>query len=149
MAGGSWIRVRSVDAHLDAKTVNSIIETALGKRAVSVTQKPELRKQIGEAFIEIASKYVPNKTGNLVAHGYATSDGRVIWSATNKRGENYAGYVYDPEKTRWPEGTTYANPSKKPSDPRWAENVYSHTDEWEAFINNITPIIKEAFADDE
>lgn len=145
MAEGSWIRVKSVDAHLDASTVNSIIETALGQRAVSITQRPELRKEIGQAFIEVATKYVPVKDGNLVKRGYATNDGRVIWSAVNQRGENYAGYVYDQEKTRWPDGKTYVNPSKKPSDPRWAEKIHPGTDEWTTFVNNITPIIKEAF----
>lgn len=147
MAEGSWIRVSAIKAHLDARTVNAIVKEALGKRAISVTQKPELRKQIGEAFIDVVTKYVPSKTGKLSAQGYATSDGRVIWSATNKRGENYAGYVYDPAETRWPTGE-YAEPTTPGTVPRWVEKVQPDTEDWDVFVNNITPLIKEAFNDE-
>lgn len=147
MAEGSWIRIKAVDAHLDARTVNSIIKEALGRKAISVTQKPELRKEIGEAFVKAVEPFVPMNSGNLRNSGRATDDGRVYWTATNK-GYNYANRVYDPDGEMWPDGE-YKKPTTEGTYPRWVEKVQPGTAEWDAFINTITPIIKEAFAEDE
>jgi hypothetical protein len=143
MAEGSWIRISAIKANLNARTVNDIIEKALGKRAISITQMPDLRQEIGEEFVVAVSPFVPMKSGQLISSGRATDDGRVYWSATN-RGFNYASTVYDEDGERWgPEG--YKKPTTPNSYPRWVEKVQPGTAEWEAFINNITPIIKEAF----
>jgi hypothetical protein len=154
MAEGSWIRINAVDAHLDATTVNSIIEKVLGKRAVSITQKPEVRQRIGEEFIRVVTPFVPNKSGALRASGRATDDGRLYWTAVAPaRGEegyafNYAETVYDPNSTRWPDGE-YKKPTTQDTYPRWVTRVTDDPTEWAVFVNSITPIIKEAFADDE
>ena len=149
MAENSWIRIGAIDAHLDARTVNSIIKNALGQRAISVTQMPELRREIGEAFIEVVTPFVPKKSGDLRDSGRATDDGRVYWTAMNK-GFNYAQYVYDEDGDRWgPEG--YKNPTTKDpvlTVPRWVEKVQPGTAEWNAFINKVTPIIIRRFADE-
>lgn len=144
MAEGSWIRIGAIDAHLDARTVNSIIKDALGKKAISITQNPELRKSIGEAYIEVVTPFVPSKTGALRESGRATADGRVYWTATNKYGDNYAGYVFDQDGTRWPEGH-YKKPTTPGTYPRWVESVQPGTAEWDAFINNASYLIREAF----
>ena len=148
MAGGSWIRINAVDAHLDAKTVNDIIEKALVERAISVTQMPSLRQKIGEELLSQVTDFVPVKTRALWYSGRATDDGRLYWSAINERGEDYAGYVYDPDKTRWP-GGKYSHSDSTKTYPQWMEQVQPGTDGWDIFINNITPIIKEAFAKNE
>ncbi len=144
MAEGSWIRIGAIDAHLDARTVNSIIKDALGKKAISITQNPELRQRIGEAFIMAVTPSVPMKSGALRESGRATTDGRVYWTAINKYGDNYAGYVYDQDGTRWPEGQ-YKKPTTPGTYPRWAESVQPGTEEWDAFINNASYLIREAF----
>ena len=154
MAKNSYIRIKSVDAHLDARTVNPIIEDVLVKRAISITQKPYVRKQIGEAFVDVVTPFVPYKSGKLSMQGGATNDGRVFWSATNK-GFDYASYVYDEYSERWgPAGYVHPTRGKSPDpnhdpQPRWVERVHPGTKEWSIFIDNITPIIKEAFAKDE
>jgi hypothetical protein len=146
MAEGSWIRIKAVDAHLDARTVNPIITTALGKRAVSVTKMPELRKKIGEQLLLQVTEYVPEDTGKLRESGRVTTDGRLYWSAIGEDGENYAYEMYDPVKPyRWPRGK-YNHPTTDGTYPRWMTKVAPNTGEWTAFINNITPIIKEEFA---
>lgn len=147
MAEGSWIRINAVDAHLDARTVNSIIKEALGKRAISITQKPDLRQEIGQAFVDAVTPFVPMKSGQLRASGRATDDGRVYWTATNK-GYNYAYTVYDLHGERWPEGQ-YKKPTTPGTYPRWVEKVQPGTAEYTAFINTITPIIIRRFAEDE
>jgi hypothetical protein len=86
------------------------------------------------------------KSGQLRDSGRATDDGRVYWTATHK-GYNYAYTVYDPEGERWPEGH-YKKPSTPNTYPRWVEKVQPGTSEYTAFINTITPIIKEAFNDE-
>lgn len=150
MADGSWIRIGAIDAHLDASTVNSIIKEVLGKKAVSITQKPELRQAIGEQFVAAVTPFVPVSNEpdkyHLWMSGRATDDGRVFWSATN-RGYNYASAVYDENGERWPSGE-YVKPSTPGTFPRWVEKVQPGTAEWDAFINTITPIIKEAFKDE-
>ena len=147
MAEGSWIRIGAIDAHLDARTVNSIIKEALGKKAISITQNPELRQKIGEAFVEAVTPFVPMKSGAIRESGRATTDGRVYWTATNKYGDNYAGYVYDLEGTRWPEGH-YKKPTTPGTYPGWVEKVQPGTPEWDAFINNASYLIREAFKDE-
>jgi len=154
MAEGSWIRIGAVDAHLNAKTVNEIIKTALGKKAISVTQKPELRKQIGEELLKQVTPFVPMKTGALRESGRATDDGRLYWTAvrqgTGEEGSydyNYAGYAYDKDGFIWPNGE-YAKPSTPGTFPRWMTKVQPGTPEWDAFVNNIIPVIKEAFNDE-
>lgn len=152
MAEGSWIRIGAVAAHLDANTVNNIIKDAMGRRMTSITQKPELRQQIGEEFIKVVTPFVPVskklKAEHLYQTGRATDDGRVYWTAINSRGQNYAGYVYDPDETRWPDGN-YSHSKDTKTYPRWVEKVRPGTAEWAAFVNNITPLIMEAFADDD
>ena len=138
MAGGSWIRIGAVDAHLDARTVNAIIKEALGKRATSVTKKPELRQAIGEKFVEAVTPFVPMKTGALRESGSATTDGRVYWTATN-RGYNYAAIQYE---------TQYNNYTTPGTGPAWVEKVHPGTPEYDAFVNNIIPIIVEGFRED-
>ena len=158
MAEGSWIRIGAVSARLNAKTLNPIITEALKHRAVSVTQKPELRRAIGEKFIEVVTPFVPYKqrkdqepgdvTGHLRNSGRATTDGRLYWTAINSRGDNYASYVYDEECSRWADGTTYTKPSTKDTHPRWIERVTKDPQQWDNFVIRITPIIKEAFKDE-
>ena len=156
MAGGSWIRIGAVAAHLDAKTVNAIIKEALGKRATSITKKPELRQAIGQEFVRAVTPFVPMKTGALRQSGRATADGRVYWSAvrttTSDDGEESAGYnyaasTYDAQGVRWPSGE-YKNPSTTNTYPRWVEKVHPGTPEYDAFVNNIIPIIVEGFNED-
>jgi hypothetical protein len=150
MAERYWIRINAVDANLDARTVNAIIKEALGKRAISVTQKPELRRAIGEAFVDAVTPFVPMKDGDLRDSGTATDDGRVYWTATNQ-GFNYAGYVYDEDGDRWgPKG--YTKPTTEGTVPRWVEQVQpdgENPERWNAFVNAITPIIVRGFAEDE
>lgn len=154
-ARGSWIRIRATEAHLDATTVNEIITTVLGKRAVSITQKPELRKAIGEEFLRQVTPFVPELTGKLRESGRVTDDGRLYWTATrpayNREGSyafNYANITYDPHRLQWPEGE-YDRPHTDGTYPRWVERVHPGTPEWDAFINNITPEIRRAFAEDD
>lgn len=151
MAYEGWLRIGAIDAHLDAQTVNAIIEKALKERAVSVTQMPELRQEIGEEFVAAVTPFVPVSKDETKYHlymsGRATSDGRVYWSAVN-RGYDYASYVYDKDGEMWgPAG--YKNPSTPGTCPRWVEKVQPGTREWTAFINNITPLIVRRFASDE
>ena len=148
MSGGEWIRIGAVKAHLDAKTLNSIIAEALGKKATSITQMPDLRKEIGEEFIKAVTPFVPYKSGDLARSGRATDDGRVYWTSTHN-GYNYAHSVYDPNYARWPEGSTYVAPTTEGTHPRWVDRVHPGTAEWSAFVNNITPIIIRRFAEDE
>ena len=155
MAEGSWIRIGAIDAHLDAGTVNDIIKEALGKRGISITQKPELRQQIGEAFLEVVTPFVPESKkpthGQLRRSGRATDDGRVYWTAVGNGVSydfNYAETVYDADGERWP-GGEYKNPTTPGTYPRWVEKVQPGTAEWDTFINKITPLIREAFADDD
>ena len=55
------------------------------------------RYQIAEAFIDIATPYVPIKDGDLRASATVVDNGYGIqWSAVNpKSGYNYAGIQYD------------------------------------------------------
>ena len=138
MSGGSWIRIGAVGAHLDAKTINPIIKEALKRKAVSITQKPELRREIGQAFVDAVTPFVPMKEGALRESGSATTDGRVYWTATNK-GYNYAAIQYE---------TQYNHYTTKGTGPAWAEKVHPGTPEWDAFVNNIIPIIVEEFKKD-
>lgn len=153
-AKGSWIRIKSVDAHLNAKTVNEIVKTALRREVISVTQKPELRKAIGEEFVWAVTPFVPKKTGQLYKSGRATDDGRVYWSAvrpgTGEEGSydfNYASITYDQDGTKWPNGE-YNNPTTPETYPQWVKKVTEDPAQWEAFVLSITPLIKEAFKDE-
>lgn len=147
MAESSWIRINAIDANLDARTINLIIKEALGKKVVSITQMPELRREIGEAFIEVVTPFVPKKSGTLAEQGHATDDGRVFWSATNK-GYNYAATVYDADGDMWPDGT-YKKPTTPGTYPRWVEKVQPGTPEWDVFTSKVAEIVKRRLAEDE
>jgi hypothetical protein len=143
-SGGSWIRIGAIDAHLDARTVNAIIKEALGRRAESVTQKPELRQTIGQEYVYAVTPFVPMKHGDLRESGSATTDGRVYWTATN-RGYNYAAIQYE---------TQYNNYTTPGTGPYWTEKMSPNSPEfradvYDAFRNNIIPIIVEAFRENE
>jgi hypothetical protein len=85
MAEGSRIRIKATRVNLDATTVNSIIKTVLGRKAVSITQQRDVRKDIGEAYIEAVTPLVPKRSGDLREPGRATDDGRVYWSSVHRR----------------------------------------------------------------
>jgi hypothetical protein len=154
-AKGSWIRISARTAHLDAITIKAIIKDELGRKAISVTQKPELRQAIGEEFLKAVTPFVPMNTGALRESGRATDDGRLYWTAVrpanpeneNSYAYNYAKYAFDPDKIFWPNGE-YNEPRTEGTYPRWVEKVHPGTPEWEAFVNNILPIIKEALEND-
>lgn len=151
MAEGSWIRIGATKVHLDAKTVNAIIQQELGKRAVSITQRPDLRLAIGEEYLKAVTPFVPMKTGQLRESGRATTDGRVYWSAIRPAWSdegydfNYAEAMYDTMGIKWP-GGVYAKPTTPNTYPRWVEHVQPGTPAYDAFVNNIVPLIREAFA---
>lgn len=154
MADSGWIRIKATTTNLDAKTVNKIIEEALSKRAISITQMPELRQQIGEEFIAAVKPFIPYKTGDLSDSGTATPDGRVYWTSVHN-GYNYASRLYDEDSEMWGP-TGYVNPTKgkypgpeiHDPQPRWVERVQPGTKEYEAFVNNIKPLIIDAFRRD-
>lgn len=155
MAEGSWIRIGATEAHLDARTVNSIIKEALGKKIISITQMPELRQEVGEEFLKVVTPFVPMKTGQLRESGRATDDGRLYWTAISSRGGdeggytyNYASNVYDRNGIRWPDGQ-YRKPSTPNTYPRWVTKVQPGTPEWEVFANNVANLIKRRFGADE
>lgn len=143
MSKGSWIRISAVDANLDAKTVNSIITKALKQKAESITKAPELRQEIGQKFVEAVTPFVPMKSGDLRESGRATDDGRVYWTSVHRE-YNYANKLYDEYGVLWPDGN-YKKPSTPGTYPQWVTKVQPGTPEWDAFVNSITPVIKEAF----
>lgn len=150
MAEGSWLRINAVEARLDASTINDIVATELGKRAISITQRPELRRLVGEELLKLVTPFVPvsnDKGYHLWLSGRATEDGRLYWTAVNERGDDYASYVYDKDKIRW--DGNYANPTTEGTYPQWVERVTDDPEQWETFITNITPLIKEAFAEND
>lgn len=140
MGGGSWVRIGSVEAHLDARTMNKIITEVLDRKAESITKDPDLRQAIGEEFARIVTPYVPMKTGALRMSGRATSDGRLYWSAINPNsGYNYAEIQYY---------TQYNHYTTEGTGPYWVEQVQPGTSDWDnEFIPAITPIIKRRFED--
>ena len=147
MSGGSWIRIGAIEANLDATTVNSLIKDVLGKRAISITQKPELRQAIGEEFVKVVTPFVPMRSGDLRESGRATDDGRVYWTSVH-RGYNYADRVYDRDGELWPDGH-YRKPTTPNTYPQWVNYAQPYSEAYSNFITNITPIIQEAFKDDE
>lgn len=152
MAEGSWIRVNAIDAHLDARTVNAIIKEALGKRAVSITQMPDVRQRVGEAYLEVVTPFVPESNkkgthGQLRRSGRATDDGRVYWTAVGdgvSYDYNYASHAYDEYGIRWP-GGEYKKPTTEGTVPRWTEKVQPGTAEWDVFISKVATVVREAF----
>ena len=136
MSSGSWIRINAMDVHLDARTVNGIIKNALGRRAESITQNPELRQEIGQAYVDAVTPFVPMKTGKLRESGSATTDGRVYWTATSRKGFNYADIQYN---------TEYAHYTTPGTGPFWTEHVQPGTPEYDSFIAQITPLIVRSF----
>ena len=140
MGGGSWIRIGSMEAHLDARTMNKIVTEVMDKKMQSVTKDPDLRHDIGEEYARIVTKYVPMKTGALRMSGRATNDGRLYWTAINpNNGYNYAYKQYT---------TQYNHYTTPDTGPYWVQNVQPGTDDWDnEFIPAITPIIKRRFND--
>ena len=95
MSGGSWIRVNAKTTGLDARTINGLIREILDRKTESITRHPQLRQEIGLAYVDAVTPFVPMKTGKLRGSGNATTDGRVYWTATSKLGYNYAGIQYE------------------------------------------------------
>lgn len=128
----SGIRINAMDLHLDARSVNAIVKDVLGRKAQTVTKNPDLRKEIGEQFIETVTPYVPKKTGKLRDHAYATSDGRIWWTA------EYAGYQHD---------TQYQHYTTPGTGPNWEQYATPDGKDFQLFLDAITPIIMRRFND--
>lgn len=126
----SGLRIGSINCALDARSVNAIVAEALGRKAQSVTKMPDLRKEIGEQYIELVTPYVPKKTGKLRDHAYATGDGRLIWTAP------YAEKQYT---------TQYSHYTTPGTGPYWTNYVQPGTPGYSAFIDAIQPLIIRRF----
>ena len=137
MAEGSWIRINAIDCHLDAATINNIVEKVMGERMASVTNDPDLRQAVGEQYVQTVTKYVPLKSGALINSGQATTDGRVYWSAISPKGYNYAEIQYENDGFK----------HEPPRTDHWTDEVSPGTVDWQDFVDSITPIIKERFKD--
>lgn len=140
MSSGSWVRIGAMKCHLDARTVNKIVQDVLGRKAESVTKDPDLRQAIGTEYLNVVTPYVPMKTGKLRESGRATNDGRLYWTAIDPiTGENYAYKQYT---------TQYRHYTTPGTGPFWVENVQPGTPDYdEDFISAITPIIIRRFND--
>lgn len=136
MSGGSWIRVNAKTTGLDARTINGLIREILDRKTESITRHPQLRQEIGLAYVNAVTPFVPMKTGKLRNSGNATTDGRVYWTATSKLGYNYAGIQYE---------TQYENYTTPDTGPYWTDHVQPGTEGWNEFVSAITPMIKEEF----
>lgn len=128
-----------MDVHLDARSINAEVKRVLGHKATSVTQSPDLRKDIGQAYVEQVSPYVPKKTGKLRESGRGTDDGRVYWTATSPKGYNYANIQY----------TNIQFNHHFPETAHWTEYVQPGTPDWDEFRDRITPMIKRRFRDEQ
>lgn len=138
MTGGGRIRVNAIEMGLDAKTVNGIITEVMRRKLESVTKDPDLRKAIGEEYIQLVTPFVPMRTGKLRSQASASGDGRITWTATNKHGYNYALTQYT---------TQYIHYTTPGTGPYWTDQLNPDTANWEEFKDAITPLIKERFND--
>ena len=137
---GSWVRIGAIKCHLDARTMNKVIQEVLGRKAESITKDPDLRQEIGTEMLRVVTPYVPMDTDRLRESGRATNDGRLYWTAIDpETGENYASKQYYTQYRR------YTTPG---TGPYWAERVQPGTPDWDDdFIPAITPIIIRRFDD--
>ena len=55
MSSGSWVRIGAMKCHLDARTVNKIVQDVLGRKAESVTKDPDLRQAIGTEYLNVVT----------------------------------------------------------------------------------------------
>lgn len=136
---GSWVRISATKCHLDARTLNGIVEEVLGRKAESVTKDPDLRRDIGTEYIKVVTPYVPVDSGRLRESGRATTDGRLYWTAVDPiTGDNYAYDQY----------TNIYYRHAEPTGPFWVDRVQPGTSEWDGeFMSAITPIIIRRFND--
>lgn len=146
---GFRIRINAIEAHMDAKTINSIITEVMGKRVTSITQDPDLRQDIGTAYVAQTSKYVPMSAegGKLRMSGHAEKDGRVYWTAIDPRnGYNYAMVQY---RGGYTTATGQAVIFKDYTTPGTGANwdAAMRKNSWPDFIADITPLIKRRFED--
>lgn len=135
------IRLGSTKLHLDAHTMNSVVESVLRAKAQSITQSPDLRKDIGEVYIDKVTPYVPKKSGKLRKSAMATNDGRVIWSAKGEVAgpDGKGGTTKDYAVTQYNiEHSHYTTPN---TGSHWTDNVQPGTSDWDEFIEEITPMI--------
>lgn len=127
-------RVSATKIGLDAANINKEIQKILGKKVRSITQDPDLRKRIGQAYVTQVTPYVPIRTGKLRKSGRGTSDGRVTWSAVaHRKSGRYKTFDY----AYW---QFHFGPKKN-----WTENVQPETPDWDKFIKRITPMIIQRF----
>lgn len=135
MAWNELVRVGKTAVHLDANTWNKIIRAELGRKAQSITNNPDLRREIAERMLGSITKYVPMKTGKLRGSGQVTADGRLIWYAIHN-GIDYATIQYE---------TQYAHYTTSGTGPYWDE-VFVEKD-WEDFKqrDDIIALIKKAY----
>ena len=118
----SGIRVRLTVP--TARQLNAEIQQILKRKAESVTKNPDLRKFIGQKYIEAVTPYVPMKTGKLREQSFSTNDGRIVWSATSttkstKSSYNYADIQYEPEEY----GVRYVNYTTPGTHAHWTDYV--------------------------
>ena len=131
MSTGSWVRITPIYA----RAVNAEIKAIINRKVESVTHNTELRRRIGEVYIQTVTKYVPYKTGKLISSAFTTSDGRVIWSAFNK-GYDYAHIQYI--------STGFEH--EEPRTAYWTYEVQPGTDDWDyVFIPKMRDLITKTY----
>lgn len=137
--GGSWVRIGAVEAGLDARSWNRIIQEYLGHKAKSITSDAQLRGLIGGLFLSYVKDFVPMDSGQLQNSGTATSDGRLIWSAV-KTTKSGVSYDYAAIQYEEPFFRHYVRYSGHTPTYAWVQ-AFQMSHKWSEFCNRALPMI--------
>jgi len=119
----------------------------LNPRLTSIRKDPALANMIARAWAEQVTKFVPRSNLDIPEdrhlQSYTVSDGRVIWSrhgGTNATGPEIAYLLYNGLSR----GHFHFRPGgHQPHQPQpyWDERVVPGTQDWQDFVDQITPEI--------
>jgi len=132
-----------VRVSISANEMKAEVEKAINQKVPAVLKNPDLRNDLVTAYATTVTKYVPRSDRDVSHHlnEWYISDGRVMWSRYNSKGEEIAESIYNGSRAKvWNISPTVENHSPQ---AYWDNAVRPGQPDWPVYIEKATKIIKE------
>lgn len=135
-----YVRV-SFNANALKKELNAVLDTKIK----ALTTNKKLANDIARVYGEVVTPYVPRSDENVPHHlqKFYVSDGRVMWTRTNRQGTEIGQMLYNADKnwvSRASGGNQYGGHQPQ---SHWVDQMAKGGDNWQTFVQAVTPLIKD------
>lgn len=129
---------------IGVRELSAEISKIANRRISGLTKDKDVMRKLLYSYGAIVTQFVPRSADETVPHHlnqWQISDNRLVWTRTNKSGNDIADFLYSGGRGQFharPEIVQNHNPV-----PEWTDMVAPGTPEWNQFVAEASVIVKE------